>query len=500
MKLIRRIRNVLKQIGTRSLIVALAVLVATAGLATYIGIRLINKEKEVLLTQGELNAKEAAMEYNRCLLTRVNIVTLVGKTVDTMLQAGADNESVKTYLIKQTDNIAATMDPSTTGLYGWINREYLDGANWVPNADYVPTERPWYIETMASDQEITFVEPYLDLQTKTVMMTVSDLLIDGESVLAMDVSLEPIQEIISKVASETEGSQAFVLDTSGIVVAHSEENQLGRNYLKESDGLGGAIAHRILQEGQMQFEVKDSEGRYSVYVDKLEGGWYSVSLINADIWYRPLHQAMILFCLVVALVVIFLIFVFLRMSAKNIALQKLHRQINQEERRRTELQALSETDRMTGLYDRVNGERRVNELLTEGGTGMFVELDIDHFKNINDTCGHQTGDQVILAVADSIRSTFRTNDIMMRLGGDEFGVFAVGVTTQEMGEALIHRLFSQLGSKSVSGIPGRTIRVSVGAVIHSGEKEATFDRIYAAADNAMYRSKKAKGNSLTFSN
>ncbi len=152
-------------------------------------------------------------------------------------------------IIKEIFIIIVTLDPSTTGLYGWINREYLDGANWVPDADYVPTERPWYIETMASDQEITFVEPYLDLQTKTVMMTVSDLLIDGESVLAMDVSLEPIQEIISKVASETEGSQAFVLDTSGIVVAHSEENQLGRNYLKESDGLGSATARRILQEG-----------------------------------------------------------------------------------------------------------------------------------------------------------------------------------------------------------------------------------------------------------
>ena len=498
MKLIRRVRNSLRQIGTRSLIIALVVLFFTAGLATYIGIRLSNKEKEVLMAQGELNAMEAAMEYNRCLLTRVNIVTLVGKTVDDMLASGTDNETVKAYLTEQTDNIVATLDASTTGLYGWINREYLDGAGWVPDEGFVPTERPWYTETIASNKEITFVEPYLDLQTKTVMMTVSDLLVDGESVLAMDVSLEPIQEIISKVASDADGSQAFVLDVSGIVVAHSDETQLGRNYLDEPEGIGHAVAEQSMRGGKMQFDLKAPEGNYSVYVDKLEGGWYSVSLINADIWYRPLHQAMILFCLVVALVVIFLVFVFLRMSAKNIALRKLHRRINQEERRGRELQALSETDRMTGLYDRVNGERRVNELLSDGGTGMFVELDIDHFKSINDTCGHQTGDQVILAVAESIRGTFRTNDIMMRLGGDEFSVFAVGVVNQDLGEALIHRLFSQLGSRSVSAIPGKTIHISVGAVIYSGEQETAFDRLYAAADSAMYRSKKTEGNSLTF--
>ena len=500
MNFFRRIRNALSQIGARSLAIALVVLLITAGLATYIGIRLNTKEKEALLSHGALNAKEAAMEYNRCLLTRANIVTLVGKTVDDMMKSGQGNEAVKAYLTEQTDNIVATLDPSTTGLYGWISREYLDGAGWVPEDDYVAVERPWYTQTIASGQEITFVEPYLDSQTHTVMMTVSDLLDDGESVLAMDVSLEPIQQIIAKVASETEGGQAFVLDVNGIVVAHSDKNQLGRNYLDESEGLGYDVACRILREGQMQFDLKGPEGNYSVYVDKLEGGWYSVSLINADIWYRPLHRAMILFFVVVGLVVFFMVVVFLRMSAKNIAMERLHRRITQEERRGKELQALSETDRMTGLLDRVNGELRVDELLSEGGVGMFVELDIDHFKKINDTCGHQTGDQVILAVAESIRASFRTNDILMRLGGDEFGVFAVGVVTRDMGDALIHRLFSLLEGKTIPGVPGKAVHVSAGAVIHTGEKETTFSRLYAAADSAMYRSKKVRGNSLTFSN
>lgn len=494
-----KIRQKVKQIGPRSKAIAAVVLLVTAGIATYIGIRVSTTEKEVLLSRGKLNAMEAAMEYDRCLLTRVNIVTLAGQEVDQMLRTGADNEAIMGFLTGQTENIQATLDPSTTGLYGWINREYLDGSGWVPDADYVSTERPWYIETISSDQEITFVEPYLDMQTHTIMMTVSDLLEDGESVLAMDVSLDPIQKIVAQVASGTEGSQAFVLDRSGVVVAHSDERQLGRNYLNETESAGGAAAQRILKDGKMQFDLNNPEGHYSVYVDKLEGGWYSVSMINADIWYRPLRWTMIVFCAILGLVIFFLVYVFLHLSAKNIALQQLHKRIRQEERRGKELQALSETDRMTGLYDRVNGERRIKEMLALEGAGMFVEVDVDHFKDINDTCGHQTGDQVIHTVAEALRNTFRTNDIVMRLGGDEFGIFAVGIASREMGEALINRLFRQFENSEIPELPGGKICVSVGAVIHTGEKQVTFDELYAGADSAMYRSKKTCGNSLTFS-
>ena len=494
----RKFRNTLKYIGARSVIIALIVFLLTVGIAVYTGRHLLDTEKAVLVQRGELNAKEAAKEYDRCLLTRMNIVTLVGRTVENMLASGTDNEKIKAYLTEQTNNIVATLDPSTTGLYGWINREYLDGAGWVPEADYVPTERPWYTETMESDREITFVKPYLDLQTYTIMMTVSDLLNDGESVLAMDVSLDPIQKIVEEVSATAEGSQAFVMDNSGIVVAHSDKSQLGRNYLTEAESLGGAVAGKILNDGQMKFDIQTAEGNFSVYVDKLEGDWYSISLINADIWYRPLTRAMIIFYVVLALIVFILAYFFLKMYAKNRALQMLHLRIRLEESRGEKWKALSETDRMTALFNRVSGERTVEELLKSGNSGMFIELDIDQFKSINDTYGHQTGDQVILAVADALRATFRSNDVMIRLGGDEFGVYAVGIIDRNMGRTIISRLFERIQNIQVPDLPRGKISISAGAVIHTETDAASFADLYSGADKAMYRSKKIRGNSLTF--
>lgn len=488
----------LRHISIKSVVVAVIVLAVTIGMVTFVGRHYYDTEKEVLLQQGELNALESAKEYDKCLITRANIVTLVGCTIEDMINSGSRNDKIEQYLTDQTDNVIETLDPSSTGLYGWINGEYLDGSGWVPDADYVPTERPWYIQAQESDQKITFVEPYLDMQTKTVMMTVSELMDDGESVLAMDVSLEPLQQIVEEVASVAEGSQALILDTNGIVVAHSDENQLGKNYLAETDSLGKALAEKIINEGRKQFSLKTDEGNYSVYVDRLEGRWYSVSLINSDIWNRPLRRAMIIYAVVVTLIIGFLVFIFLHLNAKNLALQKLLARIDQEEKRGKEYKILSETDRMTGLYDHTSGKQKVDKQLSYGVEGIFLELDIDSFKSINDTYGHQTGDSVIIAVADALRSTFRSNDITMRLGGDEFGVFAVGIVRKELAEAIIRRLFQRIDSIEIPELKGKKISISVGIVFSSG-KTKSFDELYACADTAMYISKKTSGNCLTLS-
>jgi len=488
----------LNRIGIRSLAVALVVITISVTAAIYIGLRFYANEKEGLHLQSELNAKESARAYDHCLLTRANIVTVIGYAVDTMMKSGRENRAILEYLTTETNYIIATLDSSTTGIYGLINGEYLDGSGWTPDADFVPSERPWYIDTLKSNHEITFVEPYLDAQTQTVMMTVTDLLSDEKSVIAMDVSLETIQQIVEEISSSTEGGQAFVMDSNGIVVAHSDKSQLGINYLAAADSLGHSVADRILAKGQMQFEIEAEEGDYSVYVDTLEGGWYSISMINTDIWYRQLRRTTIFFGVALALLIAFLTVVFLHLNAKNQALIKLHERIAQEKRRGKELQALSETDRMTGLFDRVSGERKVNELLADGVEGVFLELDVDNFKSINDTYGHQTGDRVILAVADALQSTFRSNDITMRLGGDEFGVFAVGILKEEMAEAIIHRLFHRLENLDITELGDRKVSASVGAVIYPGKEKTSFEELYAAVDPAMYESKKISGNSLTF--
>ena len=93
------------------------------------------------------------------------------------------------YITAESASIKKAIDKDYTGLYGWINGEYLDGVGWVPPEDFVPTERPWYQETIADPGDVTFITPYLDEHTGTVLTTIATLLSDGVNVVALDVSL-----------------------------------------------------------------------------------------------------------------------------------------------------------------------------------------------------------------------------------------------------------------------------------------------------------------------
>ena len=306
-KRFQRYKTALEHIRTRSIVIAIAVLFIAAFIGVYVGRQIHAMKAETLRLRGELATLEATMEYNRYLLTRVDIVTMVANNVEDYIESRAGDAVIEGYLKKETDNIIGSLDPGTTGLYGLFGGSYLDGSDWVPDADFVPTERPWYTETIHSDREITFVKPYIDAQTNTVMLTVSKLLRDGESVLAMDVSLSPIQDIVRRISSSDKGGQAFLIDEDGFVIAHSDESQLGRNYMDEPDSLGGQVAHKLLADGLRQFEVETADGEYVVYIDNLEGGWYSVSLINSDVWYRPLHRTMFIFSVIIILVILAII-------------------------------------------------------------------------------------------------------------------------------------------------------------------------------------------------
>lgn len=168
--------------------------------------------------------------------------------------------------------------------------------------------------------------------------------------------------------------------------------------------------------------------------------------------------------------------------------------IDEEKQRESKLRYLSETDRMTGLYNRGSGERKVIKLLGKNQAGLLCLIDCDNFKRINDTYGHAVGDQVIIAVADALKRSCRDHDIVLRLGGDEFAMYIPGLTTTEQAQMFAQRIFHELEKISISEMPeDEKIYVSFGAAFSHEDDPLTFDQLYRNADSAMYHSKKKYG-------
>lgn len=161
-----------------------------------------------------------------------------------------------------------------------------------------------------------------------------------------------------------------------------------------------------------------------------------------------------------------------------------------------ELQTLATTDPLTGLPNRrhflaqLEQEFARSRRFGEPGIALLM-LDLDHFKQINDTHGHAAGDAVLRSFAERMRCSLRKTDLAGRLGGEEFAILLIG-SERPSATDFAERLRTQVAADSVE-FEGKTLRVSVSiGVTQLSTDDATADAALARADVALYQAK-AKG-------
>ncbi len=157
------------------------------------------------------------------------------------------------------------------------------------------------------------------------------------------------------------------------------------------------------------------------------------------------------------------------------------------------LRELATTDSLTGLFnrrafmDRADSEwQRHTRYKTTLGCVM---VDVDHFKDVNDTFGHAAGDAVLQHVGALLRAALRTSDLSARLGGDEF-VALMPDSSLEGAFALGERIVLRLLGRPLTGLP-REVRVTVSVGVATSAGCDSLDALFARADRALYQAKQA---------
>ena len=158
---------------------------------------------------------------------------------------------------------------------------------------------------------------------------------------------------------------------------------------------------------------------------------------------------------------------------------------------------LARRDALTGLFNRKYSEEMIEKTLSDGTSGMLFMIDLDNFKIINDKMGHAEGDRVIRNFADILRQHARTNDIVCRLGGDEFILFLVGVSDRKIGQERAKDIISAMRDKMEGEEYSNTCSVSVGIAIYPQDGK-DFQSLYNHADKALYLVKKNGKNAYRF--
>lgn len=151
-------------------------------------------------------------------------------------------------------------------------------------------------------------------------------------------------------------------------------------------------------------------------------------------------------------------------------------------------------DSLTGAYNRYGLRTCLESYCGElkrrkrGVKGAVLLLDLDNFKNLNDTCGHPAGDQVLKDLVELLKSHFRSDDKIFRMGGDEFLILMKDIPGKDIvcrkGQAIVEDLSKYAAQYDTHGIP---LSLSIGAVVFSGKSSGSRE-IYQRADRGSLQS------------
>lgn len=598
----------------RYISVTIAFIIIASVFFVNIFLKLYEVSKENLIHMWENNTATAAADVSFYLTMPMDAVAFSAVTINKMTERGATTEEVLDYLVNETKIYSMIISENNTGVYSYYKGDYLDGSQWVAPDDYEPTERPWYTAAVAAEGKITVVDPFLNLQTNKVMMSVSQLLDDKESVVSMDIFLDGVEKKVNDLAADSMPVSSFVINNKGFVVAHSDPSQVGRDYSRGTDSYEHELIKLLASHKNDHFEIDGASGKNIVFSQQINEDWNMVLIIHEDDLLSSLQSIYLVLGLVLFAVICIILGVFLfisrkhsesvhlsnevmavadiyatvvqidmktgnmeiirtnedieellgddrsdfpgrsqelaarvssersrdlvmkfmeydtlpeRLAGANSITQEfmddkgrwirlrfvvvsrdkdneieqllwMFESIDEDRKQQEKLRLLSETDLMTGIRNRGSGEVTIRQMIAEGRQGMFMLLDADDFKSVNDNFGHGVGDKVIIAIADSLRSAFRESDVVFRLGGDEFAVFAEGITDEEVANKVIGRFVEALSNADLPELQGRIITTSIGATFYTDIHSDTFEEIYQRADEGTYDSKRRSKNCITF--
>lgn len=438
---------------------------------------LLNTEiKDNIIKNGELNAVSFAAEIDKYLVKGDDIVNLTAFTLDDMIKEKRSTDEMLDFIVAQTKSVLNIVYGESTGIYAYINGEYLDGVGWVPEEGYEPTERPWYIGAQERKGDVVVIDPYLDAQTHTILITLAKTLRDDSGVVAIDISLEKLQSITEDIVSG-KSDMEIILDGNYQVIAHSDKEEVGKNYKEDDGSLGSAIVKALQESDENYYTIKHNNTQYIVYKVMVQNEWVSLSVIDATSIFARTKRPLLFTIFAGFLIVTVLLAIIIRSNKNGILAEKM--------KELAELQMkYAYQDQMTELKNRRAYAEQISNLMKEMPVGLYlVMLDVNGLKSINDGLGHEAGDELLVAAGKCIKEAFPETDDVYRLGGDEFCVITNG--NLNMVEENLKNMDEATKVYRGKFINGFTISYGIGI----GDTHSDISAVVKEADKRMYEYK-----------
>lgn len=484
------------------------------------------------------NAKVSRNDLESVMENYTHSFELFSKMMAQEIENHPNPDVIWNYLKKIDSQMKEIEGDTFDGLYMYYEGRYL--YSWdTPYSEYESTgydakTRPWYQNAVQAEGKIVFTPPYMSYANHYILSTISQLQPDGKTVFAYDIKMGDIQDLVTSLRNY-DNEEMMIFDKNGTIIGSSNENYLGGNLYadleetkaalsKVEDSLKQAENNQLSEEqkSKLQEQVTSLQDYYTFQNDfrddfsillnkeekvhsmKINGTSYYSYLVHGEEYsfliFVPISSMLIdsmnIWLVPLLLIELLLIYMMGRISKwqKNHELEMAYVELGQTQKRLeialSAAQKAAAIDDLTGMMNFRSFRRNIANMLDEmepDEQGILIMMDGDHFKTVNDTYGHQAGDEVIKLCAQMIVGRIRTIDLASRLHGDEYAIFITKTKDYEVAKKIVDDINVSI-KKEAKRRNMPIITLSAGAVIAShGDNYATLAKI---ADTALYEAKK----------
>lgn len=443
-----------------------------------------------------------------------------------IIKLGIDDELLKIYHAKKGDKwlMVEIDEHQDTRKLTLLDQNLNITSVKNEKTDYVPSTRPWFIKAKEQEGKVIKTLPYQFKNIHSRGITYAKAL-DNNSVFATDILMATLDKML-EFKEYAKDIDSMILDKDLNIIAHS--NKTNNNKLVQK-------IRTIFNSDKNSLPLNDSltidNEQYTYYFDRF-GDDFLLSYANIATIAKPFQENFKTIGLVS--IVVFLLFFpviwyfasiivkpIMRLAKENAKIEKLKfdkvkkvnshiseiaylsksfvkmaKSIKQSQQtleqkvleRTKELEILSITDKLTGLLNRMKIDEKIENELERfnryGKSFGLIFVDIDHFKPVNDTYGHQVGDDVLREFANILQSNARKTDTVGRWGGEEFIILCIEIN-QKFLEELAEKIRKIVENYHFKTVGNKT--ASFGITLC--KENETLEQIVDRADKAMYKAK-----------
>jgi len=310
-----------KHVGT--LVLCMLLFVTTMGFIMYI---FYTTNRNKVFEIGEKTTANTVQVVDEFLKENIDILGLEVESIEYMMSVDSTNAEIKKFMTESTNGYTRSIDAEFTGFYGYINGEYLDGTDWVPEPGFDAKSRPWYIDAVNAKGDTAVCPPYLDAKTGSIMISICRMFSDRDSVLSIDIDLDNLDVLVNDIYEEGYG-ECIILSADGMVVS-SSLNDKATNYLNgEAGSEKKALATKCFDAKNTRFDMEFEGRKTIVFSREIRGDWRAVLIVDRKVIFRDTIRNMLICLSASLIIVVLLLWLVLDSNKKRFAAENTYRQV-----------------------------------------------------------------------------------------------------------------------------------------------------------------------------